>query len=306
MPELNHRFQSGRMNKDLDERLVPNGEYRDALNAQVTSSDGSDVGSLQTIMGNLDISSSVIDPTGLNMADFFCVGSITDEKTDKIYWLISGIGKDIIAEYDYNTGEVTPVLVDIFAASIYPASDSGRVLNFHNSFLITGINIIDDYLFWTDNNTEPKSINITRAKIGCIDAIGNPDWNTHSTLFVKNKDLSNQNPPYIPAGPIQHSDITVIKNSPRTAPKLDMKSTTRQDLSGDNIIDITSTVTFADPVATLWNPDGGDGAGWWMESQITITLDTAPDFKNGDSPSDRFEMLNINFNNFVINSKTTN
>ena len=37
MPELNHRFQEGRMNKDLDERLVTNGEYRDALNAQVTS-----------------------------------------------------------------------------------------------------------------------------------------------------------------------------------------------------------------------------------------------------------------------------
>ena len=32
MPELNHKFHAGRMNKDLDERLVPNGEYRDALN----------------------------------------------------------------------------------------------------------------------------------------------------------------------------------------------------------------------------------------------------------------------------------
>ena len=27
-----HVFQSGKMNKDLDERLVPNGEYRDAMN----------------------------------------------------------------------------------------------------------------------------------------------------------------------------------------------------------------------------------------------------------------------------------
>ena len=45
MPELNYRFQAGKMNKDLDERLVPNGEYRDALNVQVSSSDGSDIGS---------------------------------------------------------------------------------------------------------------------------------------------------------------------------------------------------------------------------------------------------------------------
>ena len=184
MPELNHRFQVGRMNKDLDERLVPNGEYRDALNAQVSSSDGSDIGSLQTIMGNLPISSQIIDP--LDTLNFYCVGSITDEKTDRIYWLMSGPGKDIIAEYDLKTKKVTPVLVDIFNASTYPASDSGRVLNFDKSFLITGINIIDDYLFWTDNNTEPKSINISRAKLGT------PDWITHSTLYVKNKDIINK------------------------------------------------------------------------------------------------------------------
>ena len=35
MPELKHTFTSGRMNKDLDERLVPNGEYRDALNVEI-------------------------------------------------------------------------------------------------------------------------------------------------------------------------------------------------------------------------------------------------------------------------------
>ena len=45
MPELKHNFQTGRMNKDLDERLVPNGEYRDALNIEVSTSEDSDVGS---------------------------------------------------------------------------------------------------------------------------------------------------------------------------------------------------------------------------------------------------------------------
>jgi len=28
MSELKHHFRAGKMNKDLDERLVPNGEYR--------------------------------------------------------------------------------------------------------------------------------------------------------------------------------------------------------------------------------------------------------------------------------------
>ena len=34
MAELTRTFTSGRMNKDLDERLLPPGEYRDALNLQ--------------------------------------------------------------------------------------------------------------------------------------------------------------------------------------------------------------------------------------------------------------------------------
>ena len=40
------------MNKDLDERIVPQGEYRDALNIQVSTSDDSDVGTVQNLWGN--------------------------------------------------------------------------------------------------------------------------------------------------------------------------------------------------------------------------------------------------------------
>ena len=32
------------MNKDLDERLLPNGQYRDAINVEVSTSEGSNVG----------------------------------------------------------------------------------------------------------------------------------------------------------------------------------------------------------------------------------------------------------------------
>ena len=43
MPEIKNTFTQGKMNKDLDERVVPNGQYRDALNIQVSTSDGADV-----------------------------------------------------------------------------------------------------------------------------------------------------------------------------------------------------------------------------------------------------------------------
>ena len=54
MPEIKHNFAGGKMNKDVDERLVPNGEYRDAMNIQVSTSEGSDVGTIQNILGNIE------------------------------------------------------------------------------------------------------------------------------------------------------------------------------------------------------------------------------------------------------------
>ena len=37
MAELSRNFLKGRMNKDFDERIIPNGEYRDALNLQIAT-----------------------------------------------------------------------------------------------------------------------------------------------------------------------------------------------------------------------------------------------------------------------------
>ena len=47
MAEIKHNFAGGKMNKDVDERLVPNGEYRDAMNIQVSTSEGADVGAIE-------------------------------------------------------------------------------------------------------------------------------------------------------------------------------------------------------------------------------------------------------------------
>jgi len=95
MPEIKHTFTAGKMDKDLDERLVRNGEYRDALNVQVrtTSGDGSGVGeagTVQNIEGNEQIGSAYLTKgydygSNNNITKF--VGSIADEKTDKAYFL---------------------------------------------------------------------------------------------------------------------------------------------------------------------------------------------------------------------------
>ena len=56
MSELRRTFTSGKMNKDLDERLVPEGEYRDAVNIEVSTSENSDMGAIQSVMGNTPVS----------------------------------------------------------------------------------------------------------------------------------------------------------------------------------------------------------------------------------------------------------
>ena len=81
MPEIKHNFTGGKMNKDLDERLVQNGEYRDAMNIQVTTSEGSSVGTVQNILGNSEVSGQ--DFIGNNAV---CVASVSDERNDTLYW----------------------------------------------------------------------------------------------------------------------------------------------------------------------------------------------------------------------------
>ena len=52
MPEIKNTFTAGRLNKDLDERLVGQGEYRDALNVNVGTSESSDASSVENLKGN--------------------------------------------------------------------------------------------------------------------------------------------------------------------------------------------------------------------------------------------------------------
>ena len=94
MPEIKHNFTTGKMNKDLDERLVPNGEYRHAENIQVSSSEDSEVGTIQNILGN-----SLIDNPITLGVDAVCIASIADEKNDAIYYFIHDNTNDYILQY---------------------------------------------------------------------------------------------------------------------------------------------------------------------------------------------------------------
>ena len=127
MPEIKNIFTSGRMNKDLDERIISKDEYRDALNIDVVTSEGSNVGTIQNVRGNTKVAN--IGITGQQ-----CIGTIRNTKTNKIYWFIAGTSVDAIVEYDPVTGGNYPILVSVKATQ--------DVLKFDTSYLITGVNII--------------------------------------------------------------------------------------------------------------------------------------------------------------------
>ena len=52
MAEIKNSFLRSKMNKDLDDRLIPNGEYRDAQNISVGQSEADDIGALENVLGN--------------------------------------------------------------------------------------------------------------------------------------------------------------------------------------------------------------------------------------------------------------
>ena len=95
MAEIKNSFSQGKMNKDLDERLLPVGQYRDAMNIQVSTSEGSDVGTVQNILGNENFSNIFIND--ILYGDIIsqgasytgeCIGVISDEKNNHVYWFL--------------------------------------------------------------------------------------------------------------------------------------------------------------------------------------------------------------------------
>ena len=100
MPEIKHHFSGGKMNKDLDERLVPNGEYTDAMNIQVSTSEDSEVGTVQNILGNKRLYPTTLTSSHpLFNENAVVVSSIADEKNDRLYYFLWTPDTDYILEY---------------------------------------------------------------------------------------------------------------------------------------------------------------------------------------------------------------
>ena len=159
MAEVKNAFIKSKMNKDLDARLLPNGEYRNAINAQISRSEGADVGALENVLGNFSIATF---EEGESYADnLTCIGHIIDEAANCIYLFLtdnntsnyvpnSDGSNHFIYKYDITTNTSTKLV-------------SGPFLNFSKNFPIYGINLLENLLFWTDNRNQPRKINVLTA-----------------------------------------------------------------------------------------------------------------------------------------------
>jgi len=104
--ELKRTFEKGVMNKDIDERLVPNGYYTHAENLITDSTEGSDLGVIKNILSNKKVTD--ID-LGNNVRD---LNGFSDETKQKIYYFeLLNMGSFLI-EYDDQTQATTDVLKD--------------------------------------------------------------------------------------------------------------------------------------------------------------------------------------------------
>ena len=172
--ELKKTFLGGKMNKDLDQRLLSGGQYSDALNISIDTSEGSNIGSISNSLGNIKIGDIQALLSGyvpaINTLNSRVIGAVTYEPLNLIYWFISSDNYDAIFEYNE---------IDNTTAQVLLCTKTGgnpSQLNLSQEYLITGVNYIPGnkpesgaLLFWTDNLNAPRKINIARAKQYSVD-----------------------------------------------------------------------------------------------------------------------------------------
>lgn len=158
MAEVKNSFLQSKMNKDLDDRLIPNGEYRDALNISVGKSEDKDMGALEAVLGN-----SIAAYTGNQ--NLVCIGQVADNQNNKIFQFWTDYTAPLNDLLSPATSGDMRITVYDPSSNILTTLVSGVFLNFANNrdYRIYGSNILEDLLFWTDNRNQPRKININKA-----------------------------------------------------------------------------------------------------------------------------------------------
>jgi hypothetical protein len=226
------------MNKDLDDRLIPNGEYRDAQNISVGKSEDDDIGALENVLGNSLITGSQLltfnnqnvsingagnsvtidgniaveagmtitgidsntslpfitivtavsyDPvtnrttlttvydtqtTSANdKVDVFfpleVIGQYSDKPNNRIILFltnkdVNAVWPPLITDYYNPITQAKNYIVSYTPNGVVPFQivAQGAFFNFSVNYPMTGITMIENLLFFTDNNNQPRQVNV--------------------------------------------------------------------------------------------------------------------------------------------------
>lgn len=176
--EFQRTFLAGRMNKDLDERLVPDGEYRDAVNVTIDTSEGSNIGAVQNTLGNTITTNITTILSKYQIAaptNAITIGAISVEAENLLYWFVKADNFEGIFEYNQVTN-----------TSLLVLGTTTNQLGFDKKHLITGVNYVTDgngggLLIWNDNLNPPRKINISRCKTY---SVNDPKINDDINLII--------------------------------------------------------------------------------------------------------------------------
>jgi len=161
MAEIKNAFIKSKMNKDLDARLVPSGEYRDAMNISISQSEGGDVGAVENVKGN---ELKTLIQSFPAVADLVVIGNLMDDHNNYIYifstnWTGTGRAPSTAAcfihRYNANNNEIIKLV-------------EGDFLNFSTQNFISGVNLLENLLFFTDNRNQPRVINVDSAVLNGV------------------------------------------------------------------------------------------------------------------------------------------
>ena len=149
----------------MDGRILPNGQYRDGQNVQISRSEGDDVGALETVLGN-----NFLSDFGFTDQNLTCIGKLMDDTSNKIFLFLTNYtdsSPDQLSNNGINVAGVTCYIVQYnISTGVSSTLVSGNFLNFSKTHIITGINLLEDLLFWTDNRNQPRKINVNLAITG--------------------------------------------------------------------------------------------------------------------------------------------
>ena len=207
----NKSFFSGGLDRDTDERLIKPDSYRYALNIRNISSESSDVGAIENLKGNVQVSFTL--PSGDNKT----IGTVEDPVDSSLFYFVwNSEGNHSILEYNSKVNSVTKIL-------------QNKGLRFIKNQLITSANIVrtsksdpdnnsldmkQRLLYWTDDVNPPRKINVEKAQKHQAEFDANGSGGTYgSEMYGKGLNNFFQSN-FVANNDIQERYINAIKYAP--------------------------------------------------------------------------------------------